>query len=339
MARPRAGRAMPAINSASRDDEKTSNERTPLENLPETDANGNATFPVSLAKPPTSSRPQEAQIFVRMAESRRPRRRAQTDDPGAAGGGDDRRQTAVQRQERRRRRPGQLRRRLRCPGRQALARDGLRYELLKLESRYQWYRQGSSWEYEPVKSTKRVADGDLSVAADKPARIKLSPQPGRYRLDVKSTDADGALTSITFDVGWYSEGSADTPDLLETSIDKAGVSVRRHHGGEGQRAHRRQADHQRLGDRLLTTQSVDVKEGTVAGQHPGRQGLGHRRLCGGDAAPAARRRRTAHARTRDRAEMVRHRQDRPRTLAGESVAADIWCGPAPRSSFPSRSAG
>src|ERR1700732_3021844 len=43
------------------DEETTSNERTPIENLPEADANGIATFPVSLAKQPTSTRPQEAQ--------------------------------------------------------------------------------------------------------------------------------------------------------------------------------------------------------------------------------------------------------------------------------------
>src|SRR6202022_3425217 len=41
------------------DEETTSNERTPIENLPEADANGVATFPVSLAKPATSPRPQE----------------------------------------------------------------------------------------------------------------------------------------------------------------------------------------------------------------------------------------------------------------------------------------
>ena len=51
------------------DEETASNERTPIENLPEADANGVATFPVSLAKPPTSTRPQEAQIFIRMAEA------------------------------------------------------------------------------------------------------------------------------------------------------------------------------------------------------------------------------------------------------------------------------
>src|SRR5271169_3046109 len=51
------------------DEETTSNERTPIEDLPEAGANGVATFPVSLAKPPSSTRPQEAQIFIRMAEA------------------------------------------------------------------------------------------------------------------------------------------------------------------------------------------------------------------------------------------------------------------------------
>src|SRR6202012_4536485 len=104
---------------------------------------------------------------------------------------------------------------------------------------------------------------DLSVAAGKPARITLSPQPGRYRLDVKSNDADGPLTSVQVDVGWYSDGSADTPDLLETSIDKPEyqsgdtlvVSVNARTAGK--------LTINVLGDRLLTTQTSDVKEGTV----------------------------------------------------------------------------
>ena len=149
-----------------------------------------------------------------------------------------------------------------APDGKQLPRDGLRYELLKMESRYQWYRQNSSWEYEPVKSTSRVADGDLTLAADKPARLSLAPQPGRYRLDVKSTEADGPITSVQFDVGWYSDGSADTPDLLETSIDKPEyasgdtmvVSVNARTAGK--------LTINVLGDRLLTTQTVDVKEGT-----------------------------------------------------------------------------
>jgi uncharacterized protein YfaS (alpha-2-macroglobulin family) len=245
------------------DEETASNERTPIENLPEADANGVAAFPVSLAKPPSSTRPQEAQIFIRMAEAGGravERKLVLPVAPSAAmigvkplfgdksvAEGDKAAFDVV----------------FVSPEGKALARDGLRYELLKIESRYQWYRQSSSWEYEPVKSTKRVADGDLTIAADNPSRITLSPQPGRYRLDVKSTEADGPLTSVQFDVGWYSDGSADTPDLLETSIDKPEyqsgdsmvVSVNARSAGK--------LTINVLGDRLLTTQTADVKEGTA----------------------------------------------------------------------------
>src|SRR5665213_2016658 len=244
------------------DEETASNERTPIENLPEADANGTATFPVSLAKPPTSTRPQEARIFIRMAEAggRAVERKVVLPvTPAAAmigvkplfgdrnvAEGDKAGFDVV----------------FISPDGKLLPRDGLRYELLKMESRYQWYRQNSSWDFEPVKSTIRVADGDLTVAADKPSRVTLSPQPGRYRLDVKSNEADGPLTSVQFDVGWYSDGSADTPDLLETSIDKPDyqsgdtmtVSVNSRSAGK--------LTINVVGDRLLTTQTSDVKEGT-----------------------------------------------------------------------------
>ncbi|MBB5047917.1 hypothetical protein HNR60_002674 [Rhodopseudomonas rhenobacensis] len=243
------------------DEETASHERTPLENLPEADANGVAAFPLVLPKPAASTRPQEAQIFIRMAEAGGravERKLVLPVAPSAAAigvkplfadktvtEGDNANFDVV----------------FVSPEGKALPRSGLRYELLKIESRYQWYRQNSSWDYEPVKSTRRVADGDLSLAADKPARLTFQPQPGRYRLDVKSADVDGPLTQVQFDVGWYSDGSADTPDLLETSIDKpdyaAGdtlvVTVNARSAGK--------LTVNVLGDRLLTTQSVDVKEG------------------------------------------------------------------------------
>ena len=244
------------------DEETTSNERTPIENLPESDGNGVATFPVSLPKPPSSTQPQEAQIFIRMAEAGGRAVERKLVLPVAPNGpmigvkslfgdrnvaeGDKAGFDVV----------------LVAPDGRSLARDGVRYELLKIESRYQWYRQNSSWDYEPVKTTTRVADGELSIAADKPARLTLAPQPGRYRLDVKSADADGPLTSVQFDVGWYSDGSADTPDLLETSIDRPEyqsgdtmvVSVNARSAGK--------LTINVIGDRLLTTQTSDIKEGT-----------------------------------------------------------------------------
>src|SRR5256886_173543 len=252
----------PAYKSAVPDEKPASNERTPIESLPEADANGVATFPVSLAKAPTSTRPQEAQIFIRMVETGGravERKLVLPVAPQAAligikplfadksvAEGDKAEFDVV----------------FVGPDGKQLSRDGLRYELLKMESRYQWYRQNSSWEYEPVKSTKRVADGDLTLTSDKAARVSVAPEPGRYRLDVKSTEADGPVTSVQFDVGWYSDGSADTPDLLETSIDKPEyasgdsmvVSVNARTAGK--------LTINVLGDRLLTTQTVDVKEGT-----------------------------------------------------------------------------
>src|SRR5690606_19112892 len=104
------------------------------------------------------------------------------------------------------------------PDGQAVARQGLRYELLKIESRYQWYRQGGSWNYEPIKSTRRVADGSIDVAPGAPGRISVPVTWGRYRLDV--SDPGGAVTSVSFDAGFYAEASADTPDLLEIALDK-----------------------------------------------------------------------------------------------------------------------
>jgi hypothetical protein len=244
------------------DTQTASNERTPIENLPETDDKGAATFPVNLASPPTSTRPQEARIFVRMAEAggRAVERKfvlpvapatdligvkpAFADKSVAEGNKADFDVVYV------------------APDGTTLARSNLRYELLKLESHYQWYRQDSSWNFEPVKTTKRIADGDLAIAANTPSHLSFSPPPGRYRLDVKSTDANGPITSVQFDVGWYSDGSADTPDLLETSIDKPQyssgdtmvVSVNARTAGK--------LTVNVLGDRLLTTQSLDVKEGT-----------------------------------------------------------------------------
>ncbi|MGJ4939311.1 alpha-2-macroglobulin family protein [Bradyrhizobium sp. HKCCYLS1011] len=244
------------------DEETASNERTPIENLPETDDKGAASFPVSLPKPPTSTRPQEAQIFIRMAETGGRAVERKLTLPIAAnaaqigvkplfadknvGEGEKADFDVV----------------FVSPEGKTLARGGLRYELLKIESRYQWYRQNSYWDYEPVKSTRRVADGDVGIAADGPTRLSFQPEAGRYRLDLKSADADGPITSVQFDVGWYSDGGADTPDLLETSIDKPQyqsgdtmvVTVNARTAGK--------LTVNVVGDRLLSTQSADVKEGT-----------------------------------------------------------------------------
>src|SRR5262249_15711615 len=108
------------------------------------------------------------------------------------------------------------------PDGKALARQSLRYELLKIESKYQWYQRDGSCNWESIKSTRRVADGPIDVAADKPARITAPVTWGRYRLEVSTGDTGGAMTTFSFDAGFYAEASADTPDLLELALDRPG---------------------------------------------------------------------------------------------------------------------
>ena len=136
----------------------------------------------------------------------------------------------------------------------------LHYELLKVTTSYQWYRQNGQWQYEPIKRTERVADGKLDVAADKPARLSLPVKWGRYRLEVAGGDI---VTSLPFDAGFYAESRADTPDLLEVALDKNDYK-----SGETMNVAvtARSAGRLTLNvftDHLVATQSLDVKAGAV----------------------------------------------------------------------------
>ena len=201
-------------------DEEVEATRQPLEDLPDTDQSGKAHFQIALDKQPSATRPLEAQILVRMAEAggRAVERKLNLPvTPASAmigvkplfsgrslGEGQNASFDVI----------------VAAPDGKPLARTGLHYELLRVETRYQYYRRDNSWNYEPVKLTKRVADGQLDIAADKPGRIALPVQWGRYRLEVSDGGRNGAVTSVAFDAGWYADASADTPDMLEIAVDK-----------------------------------------------------------------------------------------------------------------------
>src|SRR5262249_57187301 len=87
-------------------------------------------------------------------------------------------------------------------------------------SKCQWYRRDGCGNWESIKGPRRVADATIDVAADKPARITAPVTWGRYRLEVSTGDTGGAMTTFSFDAGFYAEASADTPDLLELALDK-----------------------------------------------------------------------------------------------------------------------
>ena len=133
---------------------------------------------------------------------------------------------------------------------------------------------------------------------------------GRYRLEVSTGEPAGPLTSVSFDAGFYAEAGADTPDTLEIALDKPEYNA----GDTMNVAVTARSDGRVtlnvVGDRMLSTVNADVKTGLNQLQAAGRPELGQRRLCGGDAAPSARRGGEAHARPRHRRAMVLGRQGR-----------------------------
>ncbi len=214
----RRGFAGYQFGTADDDDEKAAVDQ-PLEDLPQTDANGKAKFDVTIEKLPDTTRPLEALVTLRMAEAGGraiERRLTLPVTPGSdmigvkplfAGASLGEAANATFDVV------------VASPDGKPATRAGLRYELLRVESRYQWYRQDGSWNFEPVKHTRRVADGTVDVGSDHPARISVPVTWGRYRLEVSNPDGSSA-TTVGFDSGFYAESSADTPDLLETALDK-----------------------------------------------------------------------------------------------------------------------
>ncbi|MCS0504340.1 alpha-2-macroglobulin family protein [Ancylobacter mangrovi] len=191
--------------------------REPLPDAPVTDPTGKASLTVALPSLPATARPLEAEIFVGLDEGGgRSVRRSLVLPVRSAGvelgvkplfgpdGPGENAQAGFEVQA------------FDADGK-PVARPGATWALYRVETRYQWYRTGSSWDFEPVQATRKVADGTLDLKADAPARLSLPVEWGRYRLEV----ADGALgTVMPFQAGWGGGATADAPDRLEVGLDK-----------------------------------------------------------------------------------------------------------------------
>jgi uncharacterized protein YfaS (alpha-2-macroglobulin family) len=245
------------------DDEEAKAIQQPLESLPQTDEKGKAKFTVALDKLPDTTRPIEARVTVRLVESGGRAVERTLNVPivpnstmigvkplfsgRSLGDGEMATFDVI----------------VASPDGKTLAGNGLRYELLRVERRYQYFRRDGNWEYEPVRTTRRLSDGRVEVAADKAGRIALPVSYGRYRLDLTSDDPSVPPTSVTFDAGFYADASADTPDLLEIALDRpeyqAGdtmtVAVTARSAGK--------VTLNVIGDKMLATQTLDVQAGTA----------------------------------------------------------------------------
>lgn len=134
-----------------------------------------------------------------------------------------------------------------------------KWELVRVETTYQWYQSFGNWMWEPVTRRERVAEGELAL--DAPVEIAVPVKWGEYVLTV--TQADGAAaTSVPFSAGWFAAAdAAATPDTLELSLDKAAYAA-------GETAKLRlvprfagKAVVMVLSNRLVAMQAVDVAEG------------------------------------------------------------------------------
>ncbi|UMY18583.1 alpha-2-macroglobulin family protein [Methylobacterium organophilum] len=114
---------------------------------------------------------------------------------------------------------------LAAPDGRRLAQPGVSWTLSKIERNYQWYRQDGRWSFEPVQNTRRVADGTVDLSAEGPAKLSAPVGFGSYRLEASLPDQPNAAVSVSFTVGWGGSESADVPDLLDLTLDKAAYAT------------------------------------------------------------------------------------------------------------------
>jgi uncharacterized protein YfaS (alpha-2-macroglobulin family) len=202
-------------------DEKFTAVKKPLEGLPNTDAAGKAALAISLPAISKTARALEADIAIKLREPggrtiervlnvpvdlglARVGIRSQFGQSGLQG--DDIANLDVIYVD--------------AGGKQVGAKQ-LRWELLRLDTSWQWYSRNGSWAYEAVTLTRKVANGTLDTLADAPARIASKVPYGRFRLEVSSVAPDGPASSFNFNAGWFAaEDKEDSPENLELALDK-----------------------------------------------------------------------------------------------------------------------
>jgi uncharacterized protein YfaS (alpha-2-macroglobulin family) len=95
------------------------------------------------------------------------------------------------------------------------------WRLDRIETRYQWYQLYGNWNWEPLTTRTRIAEGTLDLPASGAARLTVPVGWGQYELTVTRADGAPGASSYRFDAGWYAPADAtQTPDTLEMSLDR-----------------------------------------------------------------------------------------------------------------------
>ncbi|HWB45361.1 MAG TPA: alpha-2-macroglobulin [Hyphomicrobiaceae bacterium] len=203
-----------------RAEEQISPIRKSLEQLPVTGADGKADVGVALPALPKTSRPLEADVTLKLRETggrtieRTIALPVDMQTPrigikplfsgGQAGEGEVAAFNAVL---------------VGADGKAIEAKD-LKWTLVRLDRRWQWYSRDGSWNFEPITTTRRIATGSVNALPDAPARIEARLRWGRYRLEVSTSDGSDLSSSIIFNSGYWADEAADSPEMLDVALDK-----------------------------------------------------------------------------------------------------------------------
>ncbi|MEO0780227.1 MAG: alpha-2-macroglobulin family protein [Pseudomonadota bacterium] len=96
----------------------------------------------------------------------------------------------------------------------------VKWTVNRIQTRYQWYEEFGSWNWEPITTRTRIDTGEAQLGA-KPLTISAPVDWGRYEIVVERMDGTYVASSSDFYAGWYAPADASsTPDTLELSLDQ-----------------------------------------------------------------------------------------------------------------------
>jgi uncharacterized protein YfaS (alpha-2-macroglobulin family) len=242
-------------------DERITAVRKPLEDLAATDAQGRSEVSLRLPAIPRTARPLEADVLLRLREpgGRAIERKVSMVvapaearvgvKPLFAGNEVGEGETAA------------FDVALVAPDGKAAGTASFKWELLRLDQRWQWYSRDGQWNYETVTTTRRIGGGTVNATSGTPARIAAQIDWGRYRLEVSAVGSTAATSSVTFNSGWHASDNLDSPEMLDIALDKPSYKA-------GETARVKIASKQAgkvtiavLSNKLLATQQADIPAG------------------------------------------------------------------------------
>ncbi|HEV7345649.1 MAG TPA: MG2 domain-containing protein [Devosia sp.] len=112
------------------------------------------------------------------------------------------------------------------PEGETVSKANVNWTISRIDTDYQWYRNGSTWQWEAITNSREVASGTIDTLADAPVTIGASVDWGLYRVELESTGPNATSSSYEFYAGYYyADAGSDTPDTLQVALDKDAYRV------------------------------------------------------------------------------------------------------------------